>query len=81
MRKNKVIPDMSIYEATLFWDEHDFTEFEDVQETRELQFQLIKKKYIGVDMSLYAKVRKHARKLKISEEALIHQWLGEKAKA
>jgi hypothetical protein len=81
MRKNKIIPDMTIYEASAFWDQHDFSEFEDVQETKEIKFHFIKKKYVGLDLSLYAKVRKHARKLKISEDVLINEWLREKAEA
>ena len=35
---------MSIYEASAFWDEHDFSEFDDVQETKEVKFHLIKEK-------------------------------------
>ncbi len=37
------IPDMSIYEASEFWDEHEFSEFDDVQEAHDLQFALKKK--------------------------------------
>jgi len=44
---------MSIYEASEFWDEHDFSEFEDVQEVKDIRFSLIKKKYIGVDIDLF----------------------------
>ena len=32
MRKSKFTEDMSVYEASAFWDEHDFFEFNDVQE-------------------------------------------------
>ena len=81
MRKSKITPDMSIYEASAFWDEHDFSEFDDVQETHDIKFHLIKKKYIGLDLNIYAKVRKQARKLKISEDVLINEWLREKAEA
>jgi len=81
MKKSKTTQDISIYEASAFWDEHDFSELEDIQETREIKFHLLKRKYVGLDPSLYAKVRKHARKLRISEDALIHEWLQEKAGA
>jgi hypothetical protein len=30
MKKSKILKDMSIYEASAFWDEHDFSEFDDV---------------------------------------------------
>lgn len=35
MEKNKDIKDMSLYEASDFWDEHDLGEFHDVQEVNE----------------------------------------------
>ena len=81
MRKSKVTKDMSIYEASAFWDEHDFSEFDDVQEVKDIKFHLIKKKYVGLDLSIYAKIRKQARKLKITEDVLINEWLREKAEA
>lgn len=39
---NKHIPDMSIYETSDFWDEHEFCEFDDVQQVHDLQFSLRK---------------------------------------
>jgi hypothetical protein len=81
MRKSKIIKDMSIYEASAFWDEHDFSEFDDVQEVKDIKFHLIKKKYVGLDLNIYATIRKQARKLKITEDALINEWLREKAEA
>jgi len=44
MIKSKTIDDMNIYEASAFWDEHDFLEFDDVQEVKDIKFHLIKKK-------------------------------------
>ena len=81
MRKSKIIEDMTIYEASAFWDEHDFSEFDDVQEVKDIKFHLIKKKYVGLDLNIYATIRKQARKLKITEDALINEWLREKAEA
>ncbi len=72
---------MSIYEASAFWDDHDFSEFDDVQEVKDIKFHLIKKKYVGLELSVYAKIRKQARKLKITEDTLINEWLREKVKA
>ena len=72
---------MSIYQASAFWDEHDFTEFDDVQEVRDIKFNLVKKKYVGLDMNIYSKIRKKARKLHITEDVLINEWLREKAEA
>jgi hypothetical protein len=72
---------MSIYEASDFWDEHDFSEFDDVQEIKDIKFRLIKKKYVGLDLGIYTKIRKKAKKLKIAEDVLINNWLREKAEA
>lgn len=81
MKKSKLIKDMSIYEASEFWDEHDFTEFEDTEEVKYLRVTIKKKKYVGVDMSLYNKIKNKARKLHITENDLINEWLMEKAKS
>ena len=81
MKKSKQIKNMSVYEASDFWDEHTFSEFEDVQEVKEIRFSLTKKKYIGVDTDLYSKIRKKARKLHMTEDILITEWLREKAEA
>jgi hypothetical protein len=79
MGKNKDIKDMSIYEASDFWDEHDFGEFDDVEEVNGVQFLLEKKKYVGIDSDLYAIIKKKAKTLNKSEDVLINEWLSEKA--
>jgi len=81
MKKNKQVKDMSLYEASDFWDEHDFIESGDVQEVTDIRFSLRKKKYIGVDLSLYTKIKKKAKKLHATEDTLINQWLKEKVEA
>ena len=69
---------MSIYEASDFWDEHDFGEFDDVQEEK-MRFLLKKKKYVGIDTDLYAIIKNKAKALNKGEDALINEWLSEKA--
>jgi hypothetical protein len=81
MKKSKQIKDMSIYEASEFWDEHDFSEFEDVKEVKEMQFSLIKKRYIGLDIDLYIKVKRKAKEMHKTEDTLINEWLKEKVEA
>ncbi|MDP2645912.1 MAG: CopG family antitoxin [Desulfobacterales bacterium] len=81
MGKSKDIKDMSIYEASDFWDEHDYCEFGDVKETKEIQFSLKKKKYVGIDQDLYGRIKGKAKTLNTSEDALINEWLSEKANA
>lgn len=80
MKQSKKIKDMSIHEASVFWDEHDFCGFEDVAEVKELRFSMKKKKYIGVDMGLYSKIKNMAKKLHKDEDTLIAEWLSEKVK-
>ena len=79
MARNKDIRGMSIYEASDFWDEHDFGEFDDVQEMNEVRFSLKKKKYVGIDWDLYSQIQNKAKSLNKPEDVLINEWLSEKA--
>ena len=79
MEKSENIKDMSIYQASDFWDEHDFEEFDDVREEKEMQFLLKKKKYVGIDTDLYAIIKNKAKALNKAEDAIINEWLSEKA--
>ena len=81
MGKNKKIKDMTLNEASDFWDEHDFGEFDDIQEVDDIQFSLKKKKYVGIDSELYALIKDKAKSLNKAEETLINEWLSEKAGA
>ena len=78
MAGNKYKDEMSIYESSEFWDEHDFGEFDDIQETGDLQFMLRKKKYVGIDTKLYSMITAKAKALDTTEDVLINQWLSEK---
>ena len=81
MPKNKKIPDMSIHEASDFWDEHEFDEFDDIEEVGDIQFVLKKKKYVGIDLQLYSIIKTKAKQLHTTEDALINEWLKEKVTA
>lgn len=70
--------EMTITEASDYFDEHDIFEFEDVKEVSDLKFKLQKKKYVGLDMELFKKIRSKAKKLHKSEDILIKEWLMEK---
>lgn len=80
MKESNKLKDRSIYEASEFWDEHDFTEFKDVQEIKDIHFSVKKKKYIGIEMDIYEKIKRKAKKLNKTEEGLINEWLSEKIK-
>jgi hypothetical protein len=77
MKKSKQ-REMTILEASDYFDEHDFFEFEDAREVTDIEFKLQKKKYIGLDMELFNKIRSKAKKLHKSEDLLIKEWLMEK---
>lgn len=79
MQTNKNNENLSIYEASEFWDEHDFGEFDDNKETNEIQFSLKKKKYVGINHDVYACIKSKAKELQKPEETLINEWLSEKA--
>ena len=78
MKKNK---NMNLEEASEFWDDHDLFEFSDIKEEKELSFQLSKKKYIGVDETLYLKISRQAKKQHTTPDNLINHWLKQKAGA
>lgn len=69
---------MTILEASEYFDEHDIFESEDVREVNDIKFKLQKKKYVGLDMELFKKIKSKAKKLHKSEDSLIKEWLTEK---
>lgn len=69
---------MTILEASDYFDEHDIFEFEDVKEVTDIKFKLQKKKYVGLDMELFKKIKSKAKRLHKSEDLLIKEWLMEK---
>lgn len=77
MKKSKY-KEMTITEASEYFDSHDIFEFEDIKEITDIKFKLQKKKYIGLDMGLFKKIQNKAKKLHKSEDLLIQQWLMEK---
>ena len=77
MKKSKH-KEMNILEASDYFDEHDIFEFEDVREVTDIKFKLQKKKYVGLDMVLFNKIKSKAKKLHKSEDLLIQEWLMEK---
>jgi hypothetical protein len=77
MKKSKH-KEMNILEASDYFDEHDIFEFEDVREVTDIKFKLQKKKYVGLDMVLFNKIKSKAKKLHKSEDLLIKEWLLEK---
>ncbi len=80
MRKNKS-KDMTLREASDYWDEHDIFESSAVKEEKELRFRFPKRKYVGLNEKLYLQIRRQAKKLHTSPDSLITRWLKQKAAA
>lgn len=78
-KKNK-FREMTITEASDYFDEHDIFGFEDVREVTDIRFRLQKKKYVGVDIELFKKIKSKAKELHRSEDLLIKEWLMEKVR-
>lgn len=80
MEKNKKMRTMSVYEASDFWDEHEFGEFKDIKEVKNIRFSLRKRKYVGIDENLFFMIKNRAKELNMAEDVLINEWLQEKVK-
>ena len=76
-RLRKPPKEMTIEEASDFWDEHSLFEFDGTEEV-DVTFKLKKKQYIGIDRKSFRKLRAQAARLKTSPESLIEKWITEK---
>ena len=52
---------MTILKASDYFDEHDIFEFADVREVTDIKFKLQKKKYVGLDIELFKKIKSKAK--------------------
>lgn len=76
--KKPIFPkNMSIKDASDFWDEHSLFEFEGTEEVK-VTFKLKKKQYIGLDRDVFKKLNSQARRQKVTPEALLETWITEK---
>lgn len=76
-RKPALPKNMSIKEASDFWEEHSLLEFEGTEVVK-VTFKLKKKQYIGIDRDIFNKLNLQARRKKVSAEALLESWITEK---
>lgn len=73
---SKTLPDeMSIKEASNFWDSHSFFEFDDVQEVKFDVDIEGKKNYVLLDKEIAEKVEDISRKRKLSQHVLVNRLL------
>jgi hypothetical protein len=78
MKRDRKQKEMSIYEASDYWDAHEFKVSEDIHEVSDIRFALKKKKYVGVEVRIFAKIKERARRLHTTEDTLVNEWLREK---
>jgi CopG antitoxin of type II toxin-antitoxin system len=68
---------MTITEASGFWDEHNLFEFDGTEEVS-VNFKLRRKHYLGIDREMFKKVEAQARQRNMTPEALLESWIAEK---
>jgi len=68
---------MTIKEASEFFDAHSLLEFDGTEEV-EVKFKLKKKHYVGINREIFKKVEAQARRQKVSAENLLESWIAEK---
>jgi hypothetical protein len=81
MAKDKIPENMTLDEASEFWDEHSFLDYEDV---RKVHFSVDLRKnrnYIDIKDDLAKQIRAIALQKGISSRVLINQWLKEKVES
>lgn len=78
-QKKPTVPEnMTIREASEFWEGHSFLDYDDVQE---VQFDVNLKgavHYFAVEKELAKKIREVAQRQGVSAEALVNLWLKSK---
>jgi hypothetical protein len=73
--KSSISKASTLEEIGDFWDEHDFTEFDD-PDTPDVEFEIMLS--VAIDPDLLAGVEKQARLRGVSVETLVNLWLQQK---
>ena len=79
--RTEIPEDMTLDEASDFWDEHSFLDYDDVEEVHFSVDLRRNRNYIDIKEDLAKQIRKIARRRGISSCALVNQWLREKLPA
>lgn len=81
MEKDKIPENMTLDEASEFWDENSFLDFDDIQEAN-FSVDLSKNRnYIDIKDDLAKQIRAIAHQKGTSSRVLINQWLKEKVES
>jgi len=78
MSKDKVPENMTLDEASDFWDEHSFLDYEDFEE---INFSVDLRKnrnYIDIKSDLAKQIREIAQQKGTSPRVLVNQWLEDR---
>ena len=80
MKKNDKIPEFeNLKEMADFWDNHDFTDFEDeFEEAPAIKFDIKNRRYLPISLETYEKMETIAQEKGISVERLMRTWVEEK---
>lgn len=78
MVKNKVPNNMTLEEASEFWDEHSFLDYDDIQKVHFSVDLRKNKNYIEIKDDLVKQIRSIAYRKGTSPRILINQWLKER---
>ncbi len=77
---NNLLPDdMTIVEASAFWDEHSFADYE--SRLVELIYQPDGQTQLAISTTLLPKLQKYAAETGVSMETLVNLWIQEKLTA
>jgi len=76
--KKMALPEnMTVEEASDFFDEHSLLEFDGTEEVA-VKFKLKKKHYVGIDREVFKKLEAQARRQKLSVETLFENLITER---
>jgi hypothetical protein len=81
MAKDKIPENMTLDEASEFWDENSFLDYDDVQEVHFSVDLRKNRNYIDIKEDLAKQIRAIAHQKRTSSRVLINQWLKEKVES
>lgn len=81
MVKNKIPENMTLDEASEFWDEHSFLDYDNVQEVHFSVDLRKNRNYVNLNEDLIKQIRAIAYQKGTSSRVLVNQWLREKITA
>jgi len=81
MEKDRIPENMTLDEASDFWDENSFLDYDDVQEVHFSVDLRKNRNYIDIKEDLAKQIRAIAHQKGTSSRVLINQWLKEKVES